>query len=350
MQIAIVCRDDLLLNRGGDTTQILLLRDALLEKNISVFINPNQNQIKNCDIVHFFNIQRTGDLVQFKKLSENLDAKTVKVFTPIIWDLTNAHWELCKLGPPENRLSNLIKYYARRIRFNFRTWREWRSFINSCDYLFVNSIAETEYLVYELNMPSLRAKSKIMANVIDHRKFKYQNKSKKDIDLLIAARVEPLKGHHLLLNAIDYGVQHEELKIVFVGKKPEKNYLKQLMKYRSFGSVYFAGEKNSDDLRLLYMQSKVHVLPSLRESPGLATLEASACGTKCIASCYAPVQEYFDHPNIIVCDPFDTKLFASVITDTLDLFADTASDTRYVSSQHVGKFIRLYDSILNDKL
>src|SRR5690349_1458825 len=59
-----------------------------------------------------------------------------------------------------------------------------------------------------------------------------------------------------------------------------------------------------EELPALYRRARVHALPSLRESPGLATLEAALEGCRCVVGIHAPVEEYFGD-EAFVCDPED---------------------------------------------
>jgi hypothetical protein len=55
-------------------------------------------------------------------------------------------------------------------------------------------------------------------------------------------------------------------------------------------------------LEFLFANAKVHALPSFRESPGLATLEAALYGANCVVSIHSPVAEYFAD-GTWTCDP-----------------------------------------------
>ena len=56
----------------------------------------------------------------------------------------------------------------------------------------------------------------------------------------------------------------------------------------------------------------MHVLPSLRESPGLATLEAAVFGANCVVSFHGPVAEYFG-ADVWYCDPDDAPTIRQAV-------------------------------------
>ena len=78
--------------------------------------------------------------------------------------------------------------------------------------------------------------------------------------------------------------------------------------------MYFLGEIKHESLSSIYSHAKVHVLPSFRESPGLATLEAAAHGVNCVVSIYGPVTEYFGQ-DAWYCDPLNEDSIKTAILE-----------------------------------
>jgi glycosyltransferase involved in cell wall biosynthesis len=97
-----------------------------------------------------------------------------------------------------------------------------------------------------------------------------------------------------------------EIPLVFAGGEWGQSrygrWCQQLGKRR--GNTFFIEKIAHELMPLLYSHAAVHVLPSLRESPGLASLEAALYGASCIVSIHCPVTEYFGD-DALVCDPAD---------------------------------------------
>lgn len=99
------------------------------------------------------------------------------------------------------------------------------------------------------------------------------------------------------------------------------------MKLANHHAVVFVEHVPYPHVQYFLSRSQVHCLPSFRESPGLATLEAAINGCKCVVSCHSPVQEYFKSSLFFKCDPLSLNSLtnaihqaassASVLTDSL---------------------------------
>jgi glycosyltransferase involved in cell wall biosynthesis len=63
---------------------------------------------------------------------------------------------------------------------------------------------------------------------------------------------------------------------------------------------------------MYYRRAQVHVLPSLRESPGLVTLEAAMYETNCVVSSHGPITEYFGQ-DVWCCEPIDIHSIQTAI-------------------------------------
>jgi glycosyltransferase involved in cell wall biosynthesis len=61
-----------------------------------------------------------------------------------------------------------------------------------------------------------------------------------------------------------------------------------------------------------YRRARVHALPSLLESTGLATLEAASQGANCVVSQNCPVTEYFGR-GALCCDPMSIDSIGAAV-------------------------------------
>jgi len=107
--------------------------------------------------------------------------------------------------------------------------------------------------------------------------------------VLFVGRISPEKGVHLLLKAFSHIAQesvHVKLAIVgpFTGSfsaseaSPYARTIVEYAKRRIPGRVIFTGAVNRDELRVLYSNAYLLVLPSLAEAFGMVLIEAMASG------------------------------------------------------------------------
>jgi glycosyltransferase involved in cell wall biosynthesis len=82
------------------------------------------------------------------------------------------------------------------------------------------------------------------------------------------------------------------------------------------GNTQFTGQLTQLNSLLVCKTARVHALPSLRESPGLSSLEAGALGLNCVVGDTCPVVEYFG-TDAFVCNPLD---WCSVRTAVLEAY------------------------------
>jgi len=108
--------------------------------------------------------------------------------------------------------------------------------------------------------------------------------------VLFVGRVSPEKGVHLLLKAFSHIVQEStDTKLAIVGPltssffsaleaSPYARAIVEYAKRRLPGRVIFTGTVNRDELRVLYPNAHLLVLPSLAEAFGSVLIEAMASG------------------------------------------------------------------------
>ena len=104
--------------------------------------------------------------------------------------------------------------------------------------------------------------------------------------VLFAGKLTEFKGVDNLLNAakIYENKQPGNIITVIAGDGEKNKDLKALRDKNMLNSVYFIGHRNQTELRELYSNSDVFVMPSRFEPFGLVALEAMACGLPVIAS------------------------------------------------------------------
>jgi len=323
MKVLFQNRSDALTSWGGDTTQMMQTREELhklgVDGEVSVEAEPD---LAGYDLVHIFNIQTAKHGI---RQIENAKQQGVPVvLSPIYW--SNRHF----YSDPD-----LIKYHsllgvrllarwwwrlpawglALNRRFGTKAERLHRMMLEQADILLPNSQAETDILIKEFSAPWIKEKSVVVPNGISARSGKGAVPIPDCLSglgqyVLQVARFETVKGQLKVIKAL---YDDREIPIVFVGASGNELYCdacRRLAEQR--GNVYFLSAIAHEKIEGVYRGAKVHVLPSLRESPGLVTLEAALAGVNCVVSIHGPVEEYFGD-YVWLCDPLDIQSIRTAV-------------------------------------
>ena len=180
--------------------------------------------------------------------------------------------------------------------------------------LLPNSIEEAEKLICftKLNSQKVFDKTYVVPNAVDYNdasntiKNIFSIYSIPEKYILQIGRIEFVKNQLQTLKALK---RHPEIPIVFIGREQDRKYATALRKMaKQRGNVFFITEIPHEDVQLFYKHALLHVLPSLRESPGLVSLEALANGCKIVVSNhkFTPCNTYFNEMASI-CDPLSAN-------------------------------------------
>ena len=329
MKILFQSREDLFDGLGGDTIQILKTKKELEKLGYQIDINCSiDKDLSEYDLVHIFNLQTIKTTARQIANAKRQQKKIV--LSTIWWDFRNFGLDndIIMFSSRKRKLTSMLlmpfsnfnrnKAYCLldRIIFDTRTKKAGRDILNSVDAILPNSIAELEILVQNFNMPELRAKADIVVNAVDiNDQYDYSLTKLNDLPpryVLCVGRIEPIKGQAKVIRAL-YTEKH--IPLVFIGKGIDSlygRYVKKIAEQRT--NVYFIPTVKHELLGQYYRNAKVHVLPSLRESPGLVSLEAALYDTNIVVSYQAPIQEYF-RDNAFVCNPEDISSIRKSILD-----------------------------------
>jgi glycosyltransferase involved in cell wall biosynthesis len=316
MNILFQSRSNLENKWGGDTTQILNTAASLRQLGVNVEIEHRLlRDYKEFDLVHVFNMQTVDSSFNQIQSAKNNSAKIV--FSPIMWEkkhiISNRNIYLYHakmlVRIIERCFPGLIGFYLSRLSIGrWRSYQKCLLMLKNCDLLLPNSIAELEVVVNMFSYPKIRAKSSIVYNAAVKSDSKIVAPAIDSVSfpsngfVLQVGRMEPVKGQMQTLRSIYRDLQ---IPIVFVGGGQDSYYALQVKKLAAErGNVFFYDNVKLESIGWFYQRARVHVLPSLRESPGLATLEAISHGVPCVVSHHAPTTEYFGE-SVLVCDPHD---------------------------------------------
>lgn len=321
MRVLFQNRPDAMTSWGGDTTQMLQTKECLQKLGVSVEVNLEaEPELDGFDIVHLFNIQTSHH--GLRQMANARRRGVPVVLSTIYW--SNRHFYRSE-DFVRYHCSSMVRAMARfgwRIpafllklnrQFGTKAERKHRSMLEEADALLPNSYAEAEILALEFDAPWLRAKTHFVPNGIhvagEHNSSDRPGTQRALAELgelgeyvLEVGRIEPIKGQLKLIEGL---LDLPEIPLVFVGRPGNEAYYRKCRELAvRRGNTVFIPAVPHEEIAEFYRQAKVHVLPSLRESPGLVTLEAALQKANCVVSIHGPVPEYFGS-CAWCCDPDD---------------------------------------------
>ncbi|WP_289199332.1 MULTISPECIES: glycosyltransferase [Bacteroidales] len=324
---------------GGDGVQMIKTKEALerlYKINVEIVTNPDDLSAKY-DIIHIFNFITTDVTSAFFEAALRLGKPIAS--SCIYWDYSYISYPLNSLfvGKYYSKFSALcvrvcskfLGAISGRPRVFSRGFKnQLRFFVKNSAVILPNSQEEGEQLLKFLSLIDNKDKLHVVINAADiaHNRSEQELLSEQDFYnrykippnyVLQVGRIEYLKNQLNLVYALK---DEKEIPIVFVGKPTESKYYKKLLKLsQKRGNVFFIPHVPHDDVGLFYKYAKVHVLLSLRESPGLVSLEAKSYGCPIVTSTeeFVPVKTYFDEHDHSV-NPFDISAIRSTILNVYE--------------------------------
>lgn len=328
---------------GGDTVQVLKTKEVLEKKyNLKIDIICDNGTLLNIeyDILHVWAFNASPILDEIIKDAKKKNKKVV--LSPIYWNLSHSLYFKYIVFPffKSNFFAILKKFvnffvYSILIPFSYmhpkyrekachafgcKKFKNFRKIsIENADMVIPNSDEEGILLCKDVNLDYNSVKYKFVSipNAVDVKKLNIEcsnNVLPNLSDFVIeAAGIEPLKNQLSVVKAL---FNRPDIPIVFAGAVRYEKYFSYLKKFsEKRGNVYFVGKIEESQLFDLYKRAKVHVLPSLRESPGLVTIEALMNGCQVVVSeeKFCPLKYYKFDKYGFICDPYDTKSIRDAI-------------------------------------
>lgn len=326
---------------AGDVIQLQKTRECLekmYDISISIIYEPQDILTSDSDIVHVFNIQTIDETLAFIDTAKLCNKRVA--LSPIYWDLFDACvvGTLWKMGLGRylsvfghlRKLLNSAYRLKKHIFFaNSSSWggkiylEKRRRALLEADIILPNSPEEMQILSMEFGIDPeyLKQKSLIVPNAtnIDISYCKRTiNNNCLDINnfVLCVANIHPVKNQLSIIMAF---FEMKEVPIVLVGDIGSTSYYDEiLMLSRKRGNVHILGRVNHNDIYEIYRCATVHVLASFRESPGLSTIEALACGCEVVVSCdrHCPNEHYGFNHYAHKCDPYSIASIRNAIFES----------------------------------
>ena len=313
MRVLFITRPDARTNYGGDTAQMEHTAEALRALGVNVAVSvgpPSDYEVAQSDIVHVFNLQ-TPDFTLEQVRRAKLAGKKVAVST-IWWDFaadevlrTSPRWSALRSALGTDVVRPLLHRRMQRVLHESRA--PHRAILREADLLLPNSESEADQL---RELASFKAKVHVVPNgvavggeeddaaadrLLASLPLGGQGPINKSPFILIAARVEPVKNQLAYVRAV------RGLPVVCAGAVTQP-YGSEC---ESAGALLL-GRQDPAVVRALYRRAALHALPSLRETPGLASLEAAAAGCRVLSTEVGSALDYFGD-MATYCDPHSAR-------------------------------------------
>ena len=355
---------------GGDGVQMLKTKEHLENMygiEISIATHPDELN-KDFDLIHIFNFATCEITNQFFDKAKEL--KLPIASSSIYWDYNYYTVEpiFNLLGYPNFiekntvlryiRLAKILAFFSKKLFFLTKECKNYyRKFIDYSDIILPNSVEEGKLLLQYAGMEACSDKVFVVYNgvelsgnatyIFDKEVF-LRKYSIPDNYILEIGRIEYCKGQ---LNLVSSLFNDPEIPIVLVGrptgwKMKYYSKVKELAEKR--GNVFFINAVPHEEVKYFYKYAAVHVLPSLRESPGLVSLEAQSIGCPIVVSSedFLPINTYFTGATYVV-DPLNKESMRKTIIKAYNEKATTPFESNKFTWDNVAKqTYEAYQSVL----
>lgn len=323
MKVLFINRKNALTLSGGDTVQMLNTKNELNNLGVDVEIilgESDSNNYNNFDLVHLFNIQTDKFSLKEARKVKNKNCKLI--VSPIWWDFEKEQIkDIRTFGDKSKKLAEVIGnrnvIFLRKINLKIR-YRRMKKILKLADMILPNSNMEKELLIKEFGVD--KSKVKVVYNGVSKDYISRSVFNEKRYFALQVGRIEEAKKTHLSIRACkELGIP---LKII--GKKVDEEYYNYCLNEAKSSEVEFIGTKNHTELIEYYQKAKIHILPSLRETPGLVSLEAATQGCNIVSTKIGSAKDYFGD-LAYYCDPNE---YSSILEAIRNAWNDDNKDLR----------------------
>jgi glycosyltransferase involved in cell wall biosynthesis len=331
VKVLFVPRDDAARIFGGDVVQMNKTADALRELGVFVDIGPPEQALAgDYDLVHLWTSLHfpgalASQLDRLEPARERTPVALSTIWAPhhlVRWMDAARRWLFTQypdaaLYPLATMSKELGQIARRELDFTLNEGARLAAFaphpftapcravLARIDLLLPNSWMESSAIFTYLGDFGTHA---IVPNAVDAADFDGGDRSELPSELrereyvLMSARFDTRKQQDFAMLAI----KDLDLPVVFIGERTD-NEIFERVRALSRGRrapVFSYPFATHERLRHFYAGARVHMLPSIFESPGLSSLEAALCDCALVVGNLAFEAEYFQN-GAYYCDPCD---------------------------------------------
>jgi glycosyltransferase involved in cell wall biosynthesis len=329
---------------GGGHVQALMYKKYVSRLGYDIdFVNPTDPK-DEFDVLHVLGMQAGNCLnaIAAKALGKKI------VLSPIFY--TEANVPIYSLV---NRALSLSQFKFSQNRFYLM-----QTLANLADISLPNSGAEERQMKKIFKVDS--EKSHIIYNGVEPNLFDgvdsraFANEYHIPLDyMLCVANINPRKNTLRLIKAFIESKVSSTLVLIgnYSGGSSDSyaSSVQEAINAHKDKIIRIDNLRYGDKLLLsAYLGATVHILPSILETPGLASLEAGLAGCSLIVGDSLPVREYFSECALF-CDPFDVSSIAQKINEAAN--GMVIGDARHIINEHyvwtiaAQKLANVYDSL-----
>lgn len=365
MRVLFVPRDDADRIFGGDVVQMQKTAEALRDLGVLVDVGSPEDAIAgNYDVVHLWTSLHFPDklLAQIDRLEPVRDAR-IPIALSTIWAphhlvrwmdaarrwLFSRHPNGAQLTV-ERASSDLEAIAARSLDFTMDDGERLSAFaphpftalcrqvLRRVDLILPNSWMELQAIFSFLGDFAAYG---VVPNAVDARDFEISGDPDLPAELragayaMMSARFDTRKQQDFLMLAI----KELDIPIVFAGDATDQEIfarMRALATNRRAPVFYYPFLPHSR-LRHLYAAARVHVLPSIFESPGLSSMEAALLDCAIVTGNLAFESEYFQD-GAFYCDPCDAFSIRNAVRAAWESYDDEAPRRRALAERIRNEF------------
>jgi glycosyltransferase involved in cell wall biosynthesis len=305
---------------GGLKRQVLKTREFLEKTGVEVTMSLKHDEnLADYDVVHLFSPDTYFQALNSKKYRTPVALSTIywidsypgqsglsylksKVMLP---------WRVAKVALASGQQGEAGRDLKRQriADFTIDALTQHREVLNAADVWLPNGIEEYRQIV---SNTGLEKEYRVIPNAIDEELLTMEETPVTvpggDFALCVAA-ITPRKNQLQLIRiANELGIG-----LVLAGsyRIDHDSYFVQCQA-AAMSNTVFAGELSDSQLAYLYRRARIHVLPSIYETPGLSSLEAALFGCPIATTGIGAVHEYFGD-EAFYCDPYDYESIKSSV-------------------------------------
>lgn len=330
MRVLFVPRDDAGTIFGGDVVQMQATAEQLRQLGAEVEIGPASRALEQrYDVVHLWTslhfpraISAQLDVVEPVRGNTLIAHSTIWAPHHLVRWMDAARRWLFTVHPDGSRISlqtarkELAQIANRELDFTLHDQQltafaphpftyDCRAALRRIDLILPNSWMELQAIFTYLGDFAEHA---IVPNAVDTTLFENADPSQIPDEIkgapfaLMSARFDTRKQQDFAMLAI----KELDIPIAFVGERTDLEIFQRTMALAKThrAPVYYFPFMPHERLRHLYAAARVHLLPSIFESPGLSSLEAAVADCNVVVGNLAFESEYFQD-GAYYCDPCD---------------------------------------------
>jgi len=322
-----VLRADAAHHTGGDLRQLEAYVTGLNDQGIDARCGPLDELPSDIDLVHIYNLQLPRFAWHSYRATRSRAPRARIALSPIYWPVDRK--EVRRVRASEPWYLGPLHLLGPRRRYE---WVIGRALLIRANLVLPNSDSESARLQQYFRCRADH-RWRVIHNGIWQERWTVESRGRLSGAPKIAcvARLEPQKNQLRLVEAVS---RIPRARLILVGPPGEPRYsaaveraLAALLPRRG---RWIAGLPPSG-VRDVLRDVDVHVLPSFRETPGLASLEAAAAGCSVVVTREGSAEEYFGSLATYV-DPRSVDGIARGIVEAMQ------SRSQPTLSQHIRQY------------